>query len=230
MQSSFQAKAKCAGCGNENTVNTYPSINVSSDPDLKAKVKDGSLFVWECPHCGHINLAVFQTLYHDPEEKLMIWLLPEDNMDDGEKAALEKHMESLAGQITADNSGAMEGYTLRRVSDAGSLIEKVNIHDAGLDDATMEICKYVTKMELADKEQDKEKAGAIINADFKFYKMEGPDNDITLTYPSDGQICGVQIGFNVYEDCSGILKRNPASRPGAGFAKVDAKWLATVFR
>ena len=109
----------------------------------------------------------------------------------------------------------------------GSLIEKVNIHDAGLDDVVMEMSKYITRMEIAGKLSDKEKAEAIMKAPFKFYKMEGADNDITLSYPLDGQIQGVVIGFNVYEDCCGILQRNPSLRPGKGFAKVDAEWLAT---
>lgn len=176
-----------------------------------------------------MNLAVYQTLYHDPEERLMIWLLPDGGMPDAELSAVEKHLEAIAGQMGSEEGG-LEGYVLRRVSDVGSLIEKVNIHDAGLDDAVMEMCKYITKMELAEKESNKDRAKAIADAPFKFYKMDGADNDITFSYPFDGQMQGVQIGFNVYEDCRGILQRNPSARPGAGFTKVDAEWLATRMR
>lgn len=160
----------------------------------------------------------------------MIWLMPENTLSESELSALEKQMDSIAEQISSDTSGTMDGYTLRRVSDAGSLIEKVNIFDAGLDDAAMEICKRVTKLELTEKETDKAAADAILNADFKFYSLDGADNELVFTYPSDGKITGVKTGFNVYEDCCGILQRNPASRPGAGFVKVDADWLATIFR
>ena len=44
--------ATCSRCGESHAITTYPSINVAADPDLKARVRDGSLFVWECPHCG----------------------------------------------------------------------------------------------------------------------------------------------------------------------------------
>ena len=70
--------ATCTRCGESHEVLTFPSINVAQDPDLKARVRDGSLFVWECPYCGARNLLKYQTLYHDPAEKLMVWLLPGD--------------------------------------------------------------------------------------------------------------------------------------------------------
>ena len=38
---------------------------------------------------------------------------------------------------------------------------------------------------------------------------------------------GVNIGWNVYQDCSGILQRNPQIRPADGFEKIDAAWLAS---
>lgn len=229
MTSSPQANVKCRNCGGEYSVTTYPVINISAAPELKAKVKDGSLFIRECPHCGHRELALFQTIYHDPEEKLMIWLMPEDTLSESGLSTLENQMASLAEQISADSSGRVDGYTLRRVSDAGSLIEKVNIFDAGLDDAAMEICKRVTKLELTEKEPDKAAADAVLNADFKFYRLDGADNELIFSYPAGGKMIGIKTGFNVYEDCCGILRRNPASRPGAGFVKVDADWLASVF-
>lgn len=222
----MQHTAKCSSCGTENQINIHESINVKENPELKEKVKDGSMFVWQCPHCGTVNLALFQTLYHDPDEKLMVWLFPENNLSDSERNMVEKNMELITKQLCSDDNG-LSDYVLRRVNDAGSLIEKVNIHDAGLDDVVIEMCKYVTRMELIEKESDTLKAKSIADASFKFYRFEGADNDIILTYPSDGQIQGVKIGFNVYEDCRGILKRNPAARPAAGFSKVDARWLAT---
>ena len=38
---------------------------------------------------------------------------------------------------------------------------------------------------------------------------------------------GVNIGWNVYQDCAGILQRNPQIRPADGFEKIDAAWLAS---
>ena len=120
---------------------------------------------------------------------------------------------------TVFHSDGMEGYTCRLVSDAGSFIEKVKIFDAGLDDLAVEMCKYVTKGEL---EKD---------VDLKFFNFEGADNEITLTYPENGQMQMIRIGFNVYEDCAGIINRNPALREGAsGMVRLDQEWLGAYFK
>ena len=204
-------EAKCTHCGCLHPVEEHPLLNVSQDPDLKARVKDGSLFVWECPCCGTRNLACYQTLYHDPQARLMVWLLPGG-------------MEPPA-QVEAAVS-ALEGYTLRRVPDVGALIEKVNIHDAGLSDTVMEMCKWVTKLELSEKQHRDD----ILEAPFKFYRVQGADHELVLSFPQDGQMQVVNIGFNVYEDARGILSRNPAVKPTSGFAVVDAAWLRRFFR
>lgn len=202
---------RCSRCGAVLPVEEQPLLNTARDPELKARVKDGSLFVRECPYCGTRNLVAFETLYHDPSARLMIWLLP-----DGKEAPTG----------VAEAVKQLEGYTLRRVSDAGSLIEKVNIFDAGLDDRLIEMCKWVTKMEMAEKEHRDD----ILEAPFKFWRLEGADHEIVLSFPRDGQMQVVNIGFNVYEDARGILSRNPSVKADAGFAQVDARWLAQFFR
>ena len=111
------------------------------------------------------------------------------------------------------------------MEDVGSLIEKVNIFDAGLDDCVIEMCKYVSRMELSSKEE----GSAVSSAPLKFFRISGPDHDLEFTYPSGGQMHGIALGFNVYEDCAGILRRNPQVKPASGFAKVDSSWIARYF-
>ena len=213
-----EASAPCSKCGEKQVIRIYRSINVSEDPQLKEKVRNGSLFLWECPHCGQVNLAKYETLYHDPAARLMVWLLPEGEISQEQMKAITMHTK------------AMGGYTLRRVADMGSLMEKVLIHDAGLDDVVLEMCKYVTKMEMISKITGKDNQEALMKAKFNFYRIEGEADErmITLMFPQDGKMSGVNIGWNVYQDCEGILSRNPHIRPGEGFVNVDADWLATM--
>ena len=212
-----QALAPCSKCGQQQTVTVYRSINIADNPELKDKVRDGSLFLWECPHCEQVNLARYETLYHDPAAKLMVWLIPEGEISETQMQAITMHTK------------AMGGYTLRRVNDMGSLMEKVLVSDAGLDDVVLEMCKYVTKMEMIQKSVPAEQKEEFLAADFHFYRSEGEGDAriLTFMYALDGQMLGVNIGWNVYQDCAGILERNPQVRPEDGFAKVDAAWLSS---
>ena len=205
------APANCSRCGGTHTVETYPSINTALDPDLKARVRDGSLFVWECPHCGARNLLKYETLYHDPAGKLMVWLLPGD---------------AQPPQAVANAVRDLEGYTLRLVREVGDMVEKVNIHACDLDDIIVETCKYVTRLELAEQHKRPE----LQDVPLKFFRMDGPDNDLVFSFPLDGEMKVVNGGFHVYEDARGILGRHPQVRPEPGFALVDAAWVERYFR
>lgn len=105
-----------------------------------------------------------------------------------------------------------DGYTGRRVRSVGELIEKIKIFDADLDDVVVEMTKYVTKMEMKR------------DVDLKFLKLEGADNELIFTYPDKDGMQLLSVGFNVYEDCRGIVLRNPSVR-ASGLAVVDAAWL-----
>jgi DNA-directed RNA polymerase subunit RPC12/RpoP len=212
-----QTEVSCSRCGYRQAITVHDSINVREEPALKAQVLDGSAFVWECPHCGTRNLTHRQTLYHDPDEKLMVWL----TFGSGE---LEERVRAAYGGMEE-----LQGYTARFVDDAGSLIEKVKIFDAGLDDVVMEMTKYVVRMELCG--SMRERADEIAAAPFKFLRLDGADGELTLAYPLDGRMQMAAVGFNVYEDCRGILKRNPEmAAAAAGFAKVDAAFVSRYFR
>ena len=208
-----EGMAACPQCGNRNTIKVYRSINVADNPELKEKVKDGSLFLWECPHCGKVNLAKYETLYHDPDGKLMVWLIPDDSVSETQMKAIENHTK------------AMGGYKLRLVKDMGELMEKVLIDDAGLDDAVIELCKWVTLNELKQKD-------ASLAAKLRFYRLEGEGEarNIVFSFAKGGQMVGMKVGWNVYEDCEGILTRNPGILPGQGFVHIDDEWINSCIR
>lgn len=197
---------KCPNCGKAFEVEAVAAINTERDPELKERLLSGELFIRECPHCGARTLAKFPLLYHDPSEKLMIWL------SDG-SADTEARMQAA---VTGND---FEGYTGRIVDTPGALIEKVKIFDAGLDDISLEMAKFVTRKELGK------------DADLLFFGLDGADNEITLTYPEAGQMQMVRIGFNVYEDCAGILLRNPDIKKAAtGLSRVNRQWIERFLR
>lgn len=206
------SQATCSSCGAKSEIKIYRSINIAENPELKDKVKDGSLFLWNCPECGKSNLARYESLYHDPQAKLMVWLLPGGDLPESEMSAISNHAK------------AMGEYTLRRVSDVGSLMEKVLIRDAGLDDVVVELCKFVTRQELGPKNEE-----AVLH----FYRRgRNADGQEFITFSfidgASGQMVGCNIGLNVYEDCCGILSRNPSIEVEEGFARVDSDWVSSL--
>lgn len=211
-----EALAPCSKCGRQHQITIYKSINTAENPEIKDRIKDGSLFIWECPSCGQSNLAKYETLYHDPEQKIMIWLIPGGDLSETQMQAISNHAKAIGN------------YRLRRVGNTGALMEKILVFDAGLDDAVIELCKFVTKMELAEKINDPEQKAAFMAAPMHFFRSDG--NALTFMYPSDKQMMSLETGYNVYQDCEGILSRNPDIIPSDTFLRIDQTWLSNVMK
>ena len=130
-----------------------------------------------------------------------------------------EHLMIVLSQTPLGAEGVPEGYTGRQVRTPGDLIEKTKIFDAGLDDIVIEMCKFVTCRELKK------------DVALRFVRLDGADGEMTFTYPQQGEMQLVAVGINVYEDCAGILHRNPQIRESAGgLALVDQEWLGSFFR
>lgn len=196
------AISACSKCGSNHQITIYKSINVATEPQLKEKVLSGELFLWECPSCGSSNLVTYDCLYHDPDQKIMIWMLP-----GGEPSGKEK--EAIFNQAKS-----MGDYKLRIVSNAGELMEKVIIFDAGMSDRVMEIVKYVSGKEMPEV------------SNLHFYRMQ--DDTMVFSGVKDGKMDGFGVGINVYEDCCGIVSRNPDLGEENGFARIDPAWVEEI--
>jgi len=187
-----------------------------------------------CTNCGHIHeLESYPSISatDDPELKskaisgeLFTWLCPECGRLNLASYPLLYHdtEEKLLLVLSAaplNAESCPEGYVGRQVGSVGELIEKIKIFDAGLDDIVIEMCKFVTLQELGRQ------------AELKFLRLDGADSEITFTYPDKGKMEMIAVGFNVYEDCAGILQRNPQLKESAtGLARINQSWLNQRFR
>lgn len=45
----------CKKCSKKFDVDTYHSVNVTLNPELRDKVLSGEIYKFICPHCHHIN-------------------------------------------------------------------------------------------------------------------------------------------------------------------------------
>ncbi len=207
MAAKDTVRVTCPSCGESYEAPAYSVINATANPELKASVRSGELFVQHCPKCGAATLLKYPLLYIEPSENLIIWLSTDD-------AATEEKARQLF-----ESSEELSGYTARLVSDVGSLIEKVNIFDAGLDDVIIELCKYVVCQERGEELQ------------LKFLRVDGAESEIIFSYPGDGRMEMLAVSLSTYEDCKGIVARNPAiGKLSAGLSKIDSDWVASFTR
>lgn len=135
-------KITCPQCGKDADITIWQSVNTDLDPEMKAAVKDLSIFRFTCSHCGYSALADYDFLYHDMRNKVMIQYAESDEAVERAKtmftgASLPKELRGIFG------GGLFAGYILRIVRSQNQLREKLEILDAGLDDRLIELYKTV---------------------------------------------------------------------------------------
>jgi hypothetical protein len=67
---------ECTECGAEGYLEGWASINASLNPELKDKLLEGKLHVYQCDQCGasvHISAPL---LYHDMDKEFMVQFYP----------------------------------------------------------------------------------------------------------------------------------------------------------
>ena len=63
----------CKKCSKKFDVDTYHSVNVTLNPELRDKVLSGEIYKFICPHCHHINYILYPFVYVDMTHKFMIY-------------------------------------------------------------------------------------------------------------------------------------------------------------
>lgn len=112
----------------------------------------------------------------------------------------------------------LPGITTRLVRQVGDLIEKIKIYNNGLDDVVMEVCKYVIRQEM---NQD---------VNLRFMNIDGADGNMVFGFGAGEDMKILEVGFNVYEDCAGIVNRNPSIKNAAkGLICIDREWIENFF-
>ena len=137
-----EVKITCPHCDAVTPFNIWLSVNTDQDPDLKEKVRDQSLFEFECPYCGQKTVIDYGMLYHQPDEKVIVhYAITQENADE------VYHMLTDEDKRSAFSSLFDQNYLIRIVRSRNSLLEKLAIFDAKYDDRMIEIYKH--HLELA---------------------------------------------------------------------------------
>ena len=124
----------CPQCRQTSEFTIWDSINVFLDPEMRDELMKGNVFRWVCPHCGKLLSAHFDTLYHDPPNKFMVYLFYRE-VDEDKKYDLSHQ--------TIPDKGLEYGYSFRVVYEPNRLLEKIRIFEQGLNDIAIEKMKYI---------------------------------------------------------------------------------------
>jgi len=141
---------KCPYCQSDFEFRKWDSVNAAIDKAAKERILSGQFFVCTCSHCHKAHRIATPCLYHDPQQKLMIYLLP-----DGGSDKLEE-INAIAKQFDAD-------YRFRIVTNEDRLIEKIYIFDEQLNDRVIEMYKLLYQIFVQEENPNKEITDAYFN-------------------------------------------------------------------
>ncbi len=141
-------KIKCPGCGKEHDFTVWDSVNTTLDPEMKAKARSGEMFRFVCPDCGAVTNVFYQCLYHQMEDQVMIYFVPNGPVDEAVNMFRKTDDQMMAAVAAA--------YKKRVVTQPNDFMEKLKILDAKLDDRTIEVMKLIIGVVLQQKQPDQE--------------------------------------------------------------------------
>ncbi len=200
----------CPQCGKPVRTKMWTGISADTEPALRQKVLDETLFDWQCPHCGYQAELVYPCLYHDKARKFMIYLVPEGNNQMLRKVEVDTRFPQLAG------------VRKRAVVSPMELKEKVLIFEAGLDDISVELVKTGLAAIVEDKQKETVDAGC-----FCFANQQ--TDRIGFLFFVDGEETPLKKAtrFATYQKAMEISKQC-GEKPSDDFIHVDSRMAARL--
>ena len=140
---------ECPNCHKAGQFETAVYID-ASDPMMKEKILDQSVFTYVCPQCQSNVLIFSPCLVYDEEKKLIVEMQEEGKEEDPFTVYVQyrKITDPLKMKEIKDH------WTMRIVHDPNELMEKVLIREEGLDDREVEIVKLFLSARLLEQKPD----------------------------------------------------------------------------
>ncbi len=144
----------CPACSESSKFLIWESVNTVIDPELKEKVRSREIFQFVCPKCGTKTMVNYDCLYHQMEDKVMIYLVPGDMAD--AELMMKGYIRDEVGNIIEnpyEKEMNMDGYRKRVVGTMNDFMEKLYILDAGYDDRIIELMKVFMISQLQEQKE-----------------------------------------------------------------------------
>ena len=113
----------CPSCGCQGKFITYNKIDICENPELRDKIFNREIFMFNCDECNEKFMIAYNTVYIDRENKYALALITD-------------------GSNGFSGDGITIGeYDLRIVRSVNSFIEKITLFEDGIDDRVAELLK-----------------------------------------------------------------------------------------
>lgn len=203
-------KLNCPVCQTPTTQEVETRINTAMQPKLKEKLLSGELQQFECSECGARRQIETNFIYHDPNNKFMVYLIP--NLK-SKKDQLGQLLENVARDENVD----LSRYELRIVSHHPDLIEKIQLFDLSYNDKEVEIVKLLTDGLFA-----KEKPNESVKARYFYLK----DNQPKIMYITEKDQLLVDFSDSLLKFASDKYNKIVSSEGKGQFHLINAEWAA----
>ena len=193
----------------------WDSITVKDSKDLKADLLAGKINIFTCSSCSHFGLVPTPLLYHDEEKKLMISFTPCNDM--ALKARLYNNVcesSKASGELEA-----YEEYNLRFVCDYNSLLEKILIFDAQLNDKAIEVIKLLILAQNPEKQN---------NRTCMFGKKDKEVLEFMIQDTEENMLYTSQVPYETYETIWQQLRYSGVKPYSFGWEMVDAEYATSL--
>lgn len=191
---------KCPNCNKESLYHVWGVIDTATDPDMKERVRNKELFSFTCSHCGVQSVVLYAFLYHQVEDKIMIYHVErEEDIPQGCEQFIGENLPKDTKK--AIKNYLSEGYRIRVVSSHNELLEKLFIFEAGLDDRIVELAKWLFLNQIADLVKDKN------IQEVRFYLNEDREKCLDIIYEDETSISPI-MEEDFYEAVVNTFKDN----------------------
>ncbi|MEG0657705.1 CpXC domain-containing protein [Anaerorhabdus sp.] len=205
MSKSSTRMFTCPKCGKDYEIEIWESINVELDPDLREKLFHNEIFKVECPHCHDVYQVVHPCLYHDPENKIMVYLIDDK---------IEKELEANP-KIPFD---VIPGYTYRYCKKIMEFVEKVRILEEGLDDRIVEMAKMFCEKQIIDS-----KKATLEEIEFTVYNTRR-ENMVEIISVLKEEPVRMQLNYEQFEEIFLREEDGYEIEPNR-FVRVNRNWM-----
>ncbi len=208
MSQSSMSEITCPACGSKHEFKVWDSINTKQDLELKEAVRTGDAFRYTCPDCGATALLNYNFLYHQMEDKYMVFVSVEGDAWNQMMSILSARQKDLPD------------YTMRIVRSYNDFREKLMILDAGLDDRVVEIIKSSVWHNVEETYADK-------GIDEILFAMNDDGEHGFLFRSKDKMIASMEFDMDLYK----VVKNAAESRLdfySRGIFGIDRAWADRV--